>query len=204
MQELGANSVPLLQELAEAADPERLRCVVTCRNEGDAALAAVGHRALGGLAGDERVQAGGDGLVEVVGAGAGDDADRADRIRAVGEGQRLAIGRCPHALDELGGADGVQPRADADGRAVVSAEGLDVGSADRLREQRVVADLEVAVEWQVVGGERDVGVEEQLQPPLGRLIERPWRPKGSMPDAPSPLASRALLPTSRWPSSGRW
>ena len=55
-------------------------------------------------------------------------------------------------------------------------EGLDLPGADGPREQRVVADLEVAVEGQVVGGEREVGVEEQLQAALGGAVERARRP----------------------------
>jgi hypothetical protein len=41
------------------------------------------------------------------------------------------------------------------------------GRAERVREQRVVADLRVRVERQVVGGERDV-VAEQRPQPLGQ------------------------------------
>jgi hypothetical protein len=57
----------------------------------------------------------------------------------------------------------------------VCREGRDLRGADRLREQRVVADLEVAVEREVVSGEADVGVEEELQTALGGAVERPRR-----------------------------
>ena len=82
------------------------------------------------------------------------------------------------ARDELGGRDaGVgEARADADGRAPVGREGLDLARADGAGEQRVVADLEVAVEREVVGGEREVGVEEQLQAALGGPVQRARRP----------------------------
>jgi hypothetical protein len=54
----------------------------------------------------------------------------------------------------------------------VGREGLDLLAADGPCEQRVVADLEVAVERQVVSGEREVGVEEELQAPLGGVVQR--------------------------------
>jgi hypothetical protein len=57
----------------------------------------------------------------------------------------------------------------------VRGERLDLRRADGRREQCVVADLQVAVEREVIGGEAHVGVEEGLQPALGRQIERPWR-----------------------------
>ncbi len=49
-------------------------------------------------------------------------------------------------------------------------------AADGAGEQRVVADLEVAVERQVIGGEREVGVEQQLQAALGGPVQRARRP----------------------------
>jgi hypothetical protein len=82
-----------------------------------------------------------------------------------------------HALDELGRRDaGVgEARADADGGAAVHREGLDLAGPDRAGEERVVADLQVAVEREVVGGQRDVRVEEQLQAALGGAVERSRR-----------------------------
>src|SRR4051794_40467089 len=74
------------QEVAEAADAEGLGGVVTGRQEVHAGLARAGHHPLGGLAGEERVEARGDRVLEVVGAGPGDDADGADPARAVAEG----------------------------------------------------------------------------------------------------------------------
>src|SRR4051812_50106513 len=94
------NSVPLLHELAEFADAEGLGGVVTRRDEGDAALAAVRHRALGGLAGEEGVEAEVGGLERVVGARARDDAQRADLIRPGWEGDRRAAPHLPHAPAE--------------------------------------------------------------------------------------------------------
>ena len=55
-------------------------------------------------------------------------------------------------------------------------ERLEVTGADGLGEQRVVADLEVAVEGEVIGGEGEVGVEEQLQAALGGAVEGARRP----------------------------
>ena len=57
-----------------------------------------------------------------------------------------------------------------------AAKGSMLARAERRGEQRVVADLEMAVERQVVGGQREVGVEEQLQAALGGAVERARRP----------------------------
>jgi hypothetical protein len=98
-------------------------------------------------------------------------------VGAVGEGERRAAGRGEDALDELGRRDGAvgKARADADGGAAVGRERLDLAGADGPGEQRVVADLQVAVEREVVGGQRDVRVEEQLQAALGGAVERARR-----------------------------
>jgi hypothetical protein len=48
--------------------------------------------------------------------------------------------------------------------------GLD---AQLAREQRVVADLRVCVEREVVRGEGDPRVEEHLQPPAHRVVDHP-------------------------------
>jgi hypothetical protein len=84
------------------------------------------------LAGQERVQAGRGGLVQAVGGGAGDDADAADRVRAVAEEQRLAAGGLLHARVELGLGDPGERAGAADEGALVVAERPRVGAAERL------------------------------------------------------------------------
>src|SRR5439155_686275 len=68
--------------VAERSDAEGLRGVVACGDEMDAALPRLGHRRLGGLAGEERVEAEFDGGSEVAGRAPADDADRSDLGRA--------------------------------------------------------------------------------------------------------------------------
>ena len=75
-----AQAEALGEVLAEALDAEGLGGVVAGGDEVQARLARLRHHALGGLAGEERVRAGGGGLGEVVGAGARDD--RHARTRA--------------------------------------------------------------------------------------------------------------------------
>ena len=52
-------------------------------------------------------------------------------------------------------------------------EGDEIPGAERTREQRVVAELLMRVERQVVGGERDVGVEQQREAALQQRIDDP-------------------------------
>src|SRR4051812_31401741 len=70
-----AHAEPGREQVAETAHAEGLGGVVAGGEEVHAGLARAGHRALDRLAGDERVEAGGDRVLEVVGARAGDDAD---------------------------------------------------------------------------------------------------------------------------------
>jgi hypothetical protein len=151
--------------------------------EVDAGLAGEGHRALGRLAGDERVQALVDRILEVVGAGPGDEADRPHPARPVGERERLAARRVRHAVHELGGRDAVagEPRAHPDGAAAQQRERLGRLGAQRRGEERVVAVLEVGVERQVVGGQAHVRVEQDLQPSLRGAVERAWRARPEEP-----------------------
>jgi hypothetical protein len=83
-------------------------------------------------------------------------------------------------------------------------EGREVAGAERGREQRVVADLEMAVERQVVGGQRQIGVEQQLQAALGGGVEgargpaqkSPWCTRTrSAPSARARVNSSALALT---------
>ena len=55
----------------------------------------------------------------------------------------------------------------------VAGEGLELGRSEAPSEQGVVAELLVGVEGQVVGGEGDAPVEQDLQPALERLVHRP-------------------------------
>src|SRR5262245_15152525 len=86
----------LREQLPEPADAERLGGVVAGRDEVRAALASVGHDVLGGLPGEERVEAAGDHLGEVRRRAARHDADAVDQLRARVPDERL--------LAEEGGA----------------------------------------------------------------------------------------------------
>jgi hypothetical protein len=63
----------------------------------------------------------------------------------------------------------------------VRGEGFELARAERGRDQRVVAHLEMAVERQVVGGQRQIGIEQQLQAALGGGVERA---RGAGPEEP--------------------
>ncbi len=67
-----------------------------------------------------------------------------------------------------------QGRDEADRLAVVQGEGLERCGAEGFGDQGVVADLGVGVEGEVVRGQADVRVEEDLQAALERGVDRAW------------------------------
>ncbi len=79
------------------------------------------------------------------------------------------------AREQLGGGEslGGKARDHADRLAVVQRERVELLRAERVCEQRVVADLGMSVEREVVGGEADVGVKQDLKAALERGIDRP-------------------------------
>src|SRR5688500_16053008 len=89
------------QELAEAADAEALRGVMAGRDEVSAALARVSHYVLSRLAGEERVEAPRDRLVEHGVGRSGHDADALDELRPRVPRERLLPERLRAAAPEL-------------------------------------------------------------------------------------------------------
>ncbi len=102
---------------------------------------------------------------QVVRAAARDDADAADLLGSGVEDERLAGGDARDAREQLarGNALARQMGEEADRLAPVQRERLEPLGAERVGEQRVVPDHGMGVERQVVGGQRDAGVEEQAQ-----------------------------------------
>src|ERR1700733_5648241 len=84
--------------------------------------------------------------------------------------QRLARGHVADAGEQLGGREPVPGKAcdEADRLALVQGERLELLRAERAGEQGVVADLAMGIQRQVIGGEADVRVEQDLQPALER------------------------------------
>ena len=92
--------------------PKRLGGVVAGGDQVHAELAGERHRALGRLAGEERVRARGGRLGQVVGARAGDDRERCARApgpRRSTSGSRAVAARDP--LDELADVDALAGQA---------------------------------------------------------------------------------------------
>ena len=103
-----------------------------------------------------------------VGGRAGDDADPADRARARRRTRsRLAAGQ-PRATRATSSSAATPSPANVaaapDRPALKSPNGSWRSQPEPLGEQRVVAELRVGVERQVVGGERDVVLEQRPQP----------------------------------------
>ena len=76
--------------LAERPRPERLRGVVLGGEEADPTLAGDRAPPFGRIAGDERVEPLGDGVVDVACAASGDNSDAPNQLGAVRQGERLA------------------------------------------------------------------------------------------------------------------
>ena len=84
---------------------------------------------------------------------------------------------CSDALDQLRDRERPVERADEAERVrPVHAERLPLGHAQAVADDRVVPDLRVRVQRQVVPGQRDVVVEQRLQPVAVLLAQRRPRP----------------------------
>src|SRR5687767_5813896 len=157
----------LRQQLPEPADTEGLAGVVAAGEEVDRAFPGVGHHVFGRLARDVGVESQGDCLVEDRAAASGHDADPPDLCRSRVEDERLRAEQGGAPVDEFADRQWIGGRADAaDRRSLRVAEGRLPGEAEPLADQRVVPNLGVRVEGEVVGGEAHVGVEQQLEPRL--------------------------------------
>ena len=139
------------------------------RDEVDSGLLGGVLRRLRSLAGQEAVVAPGDGVGQMPRGAARADRDALDRLGAVGEDQRWPVQPLAHAGREL------VHRL----RAVQGAAEPDLGEAlhrvhsELVGEQHVVSELGVGVERQVVGRERQIGVEERAQPPFQLGADHP-------------------------------
>ena len=187
------------------AHAERLGRVVAGGEEVDARLLRAGHHPLGRLAGQERVEARGDRVLQVVGAAARDDPDRAHRGRGR-PGRPAARGRSPRARARRARPPAMPSPAKRARTPIAApltaAKGAASCAPELAGQQRVVADLGMAVERQVVGGQRHVGVEERLQARLGGAVERSRRARPEQAVVHEhevrALLARALRTARRW------
>src|SRR6185437_3211096 len=126
--------------LAERPHPEGLGGVVPGADEVDAGLAGGGHHALGRLAGEQRICAGGARIGEVVRAGARDDRQAADARGPGIEDERVARGEVAYAREQLfrGGAVAGEGGDEADRLAAVQGERLERGRAERLADNALL------------------------------------------------------------------
>ncbi len=117
-------------------------------------------------------------LREVVRAGASHDPQAPHERRPGVEHERIPCSRLAHASPELRDRDAVtgQVRDEADRLVPMDGERLERLRSEGARQQRVVAELGVRIQREVVGGEGDVRVEEELQAALQRYVDRP-RPR---------------------------
>ena len=137
------------------------------------------------LARDQRVGAGRRGLVEPVDAGARDDRDALDLVGPEVDHARrrlLAVGLPLEPVERLPDRRGRErlrqlPRRPDRDRADL-AERLAVFEADRLRDAGRVAEVGVAVQREVRDVQRDVALDQRLDPvvrPPGDAVEAPPR-----------------------------
>src|SRR5262245_28176532 len=172
------------EELPEAAHAERLGRVVPGRDEVRSALASVGHHMLRRLAGEEGIEAERDCLAEARGGPAGHDADAVDELRAGRPGEGLLAEDRGAAVAQLVERHALRRAPDeADRATAVLAERLGPLEPERGADQRVVPDLRMCVERQVIAGQRDVVVEQDAEAPLhgrggGARVEVPEQAVG--------------------------
>ena len=125
------------------------------------------QRGLGRLAGHERVVAGGGRLADEPCRAAGDHGHPLDSLRAASK-------TCGGRRSPRGGRQARRTwRARPRPAEAPFEEALRLRDPQLARDDDVVADLRVRVERQVVSGERDVALEERLEPPLHREVDDP-------------------------------
>ena len=140
------------QQIAQRADAEGLRRVVAGGDEVDPSLARLGHDVLARLAGQERVEPSATASSQRSPRAPETIADRAD-LR--GPAPSSSGARPVTARTRASSSAGASGSANAPPRPIPA--NADVPAARRAPgEERVVADLRVRVERQVVGGQLDV------------------------------------------------
>jgi hypothetical protein len=142
---------------------------VTARQEGRPQLTRGVQRRLGRLAGDEGVVAEGGDLRKEPRCAAGDYRHTLDPLRSSLEDLGLLPGGLFQPAGELVESEG---RVEGPPEAPLE-HAFELFDAESAREQRVVADLRMGVEGEVVGGERHVAREERLQPSFQLSIDDP-------------------------------
>ena len=154
--EFDVETVMVRDPSSESTDAESLGGVVTRRQIVDPILGGLVEDPFRGLACDICIETGGDGLVKFLLCTAGDDPHRRHQMISAGKGLRFALAGFFDGGDELLQIDRfLKDPADAGGCAEVDAEGLELLEADAVGELCRVAELQVSVEGQMVGDERD-------------------------------------------------
>jgi hypothetical protein len=139
---------------AERADAKALGCVVAGGDIVDLVFGRLVHDPLGSLTRNIGVETGGHGLVKLTLSAARDDSHRRDKALSSREDLGLSfacLGNCRKkfvGLDRLG-----KHPTHPGGCSEMKAEGLELHEPEPARELRRVAELEVAVEREVVGNQ---------------------------------------------------
>src|SRR6476659_1656768 len=156
LDELPLELEPLGKLLGQRFDAELLGRVMPGGDEVDPELLGEVEARFGGLAGQVQVVALGGRLRQVALSAAGDDRDATEVLGAFGEDEWLAADPLAHPGEEL-----VARGRHAASEAPLEERAVDL-DAEFPREQRVVADLRMGVEREVIAGEVDVRLEQGL------------------------------------------
>src|SRR5262249_24006034 len=166
--ELGFQSEPGGEVLAQSADADALRRVVAGGDEVEAGLLGLVHDELARLAGDIHIEALVDRLLHLPLRAAADDADAAHGRWSVKEAQAARAVELLDAPDQLLGGHPACIPLETDRGAVVEAKGGDLAQLEAARGEDIVADFRMAVQADVVAHEVEIVFEQQPQAPLHR------------------------------------
>ncbi|KFB77268.1 MAG: Periplasmic pH-dependent serine endoprotease DegQ precursor [Candidatus Accumulibacter cognatus] len=135
--------------------------VVTGGKVGDAGLACKMHGLLGDLTAQVEIDAERDGLFEQSLCCAGTPSDAADQAIAVTDQQRRALQLAANTIDDR--RDGGRVFQGAQPADVLLAKTSVRGPAESSGQLCIVPEFRVAIEWQMIGDQVDVVLEQRLQ-----------------------------------------
>ncbi len=158
----------------EGSNAEAFACVVAGCDVVDAVLGRLVHDPLGGLAGDVGVETGGDRLVELALSGTGDDANRRHEPIPAFEYLGFAVARLRDGGKKLFSVDRLRKNAADPCRcAGMESKALELFEPESSGQLRRVAQLEVAIERQVIGDQRDAVFDQEAHA-LPKRADDPW------------------------------
>jgi len=163
--ELDLETVVFGEPSTKGTDTKPLGRVMTGGHVMDLVFGSLVKHPFGGLASDIGVETRGDSLVELALGTAGHDADRGNHSIATWENLRLTLTRLGDRCEKLVRIHRLRKYAAYSCRtAAVLAKGLELFETEATCQTSGIPQIEVTVERQVIGDERDSVLEENSNP----------------------------------------